>query len=425
MAGEQQVRWVEAGDERWARWLSERRAGPPARVVAADDTLSAEAAFRLASQGTALLWRGDYRNARQLMDALGRRVDRRTRRRGRGPASADSAAGAFHRYRRDAALRAHILGSILVELGPDRSVRAGRAPDVADAVLKALGPDDGGRAVPAVIPLRELLGMVGAHEWRKRGVEVPALGARVHPHYGVFAPIRQSYVELVASAPLPGPPHGSAADLAIDVGTGTGVLAAVLARRGVARVIATDNEERAVACARENMARLGLAARVDVVEADLFPPDPWPDRVPLVVCNPPWLPAKAATPLERAVYDPDSRTLRRFLAGLPLRLAAGGEGWLVLSDLAERLGLRTRAHLESWIEEAGLHVLDRLDRRPSHPRADDPEDPLHAARRAEVTSLWRLGARDGSGGQRRGPPFAIDAGHPQGGANGTAQNLGS
>jgi methylase of polypeptide subunit release factors len=394
MSGEQQVRWVEAGDERWAHWRSESRARPPARVVPADDDLSADAGFRLASQGTALLWRGDFRNARQLLDALGRRVDRRVHRRGRVPASADSPAEAFHRYRRDAALRAHILGSILVELDPDRSVRAARAPDVASAVLEAVGPDDAGRAVSAVIPLRELLGMVGAHEWRKRGVAVSALGARVHPHYGVFAPIRQEYVELVASAPFPASPGDPAPDLAMDVGTGTGVLAAVLARRGVARVIATDNERRAVACARENMARLGLADRVDVVEADLFPPDPWPDRVSLVVCNPPWLPAKATTPLERAVYDPGSRTLRRFLAGLPRRLAVGGEGWLVLSDLAERLGLRSRSQLESWIEEAGLQVLDRVDGRPSHPRADDPEDPLHAARRAEVTSLWRLAAKD-------------------------------
>jgi methylase of polypeptide subunit release factors len=394
MPEETQIRWVEAGAERWARWLSETRAKPPARVVPVDDAVSADAAFRIASQGTALLWRGDFRNARQLLDALGRRVDRRIQGRGRGPASASSLAEAFHRLRRDAALRAHILGSILVELDPDRSVLAARAPDMASAILEATGPDEAGPAVSAVIPLRELLGMVGAHEWRRRGVEVPALGARVHPHYGVFAPIRQEYVELVASAPLPASPGESAPGLAMDVGTGTGVLAAVLARRGVARVIATDNEVRAVACARENMARLGLADRVDVVRADLFPPDPWPDRVSLVVCNPPWLPAKAKTPLERAVYDPDSRALRRFLTGLPRRLAVGGEGWLVLSDLAERLGLRSRSQLESWIEEAGLRVLGRLDGRPSHPRADDPEDPLHAARRAEVTSLWRLAARD-------------------------------
>ena len=58
---------------------------------------------------------------------------------------------------------------------------------------------------------------------------------------------------------------------AFDVGTGTGVIAAVLARRGVARVVATDVDPRALACARENLERLGLAQRVEVVQADLYP----------------------------------------------------------------------------------------------------------------------------------------------------------
>jgi hypothetical protein len=31
--------------------------------------------------------------------------------------------------------------------------------------------------------------------------------------------------------------------------------------------------------------------------------------------------------------------------------------------------------------------------RPKHPRASDQSDPLHVARAAEVTSLWRLAVR--------------------------------
>ncbi|MFC6932636.1 hypothetical protein ACFQHO_21370 [Actinomadura yumaensis] len=82
--------------------------------------------------------------------------------------------------------------------------------------------------------------------------------------------------------------------------------------------------------------------------------------------------------------------LHGFLNGLPGRLEPGGEGWLVLSDLAEHLGLRTRAALLDAFAAAGLTVLDRLDIKPRHPRASDPDDPLHAARAAETTSLWRL-----------------------------------
>ncbi|MFP5462105.1 MAG: methyltransferase, partial [Gammaproteobacteria bacterium] len=134
---------------------------------------------------------------------------------------------------------------------------------------------------------------------------------------------------------------------------------------------------------------LDPAGRVEVLQADLFPPG----RAGLIVCNPPWLPARPGSALEEAVYDPGSRMLLGFLAGLAAHLEPGGEGWLILSDLAEHLGLRRRDELLAAFSAAGLAVVGRLDARPTHPRASDPADPLHAARRAELTSLWRLAAR--------------------------------
>ena len=68
-------------------------------------------------------------------------------------------------------------------------------------------------------------------------------------------------------------------------------------------------------------------------------------------------------------------------------------GWLILSDLAEHLGLRPRAELLALIEAAGLEAVGKIDTRPRHPKAFDPDDPLHVARAAELTSLWRLAAR--------------------------------
>ena len=61
-----------------------------------------------------------------------------------------------------------------------------------------------------------------------------------------------------------------------------------------------------------------------------------------------------------------------------------------MSDFAEHLGLRSREQLLGWIADAGLEVAARHDTRPVHARANDPDDPLHAARSKEVTSLWRL-----------------------------------
>ncbi|HEU5028112.1 MAG TPA: class I SAM-dependent methyltransferase [Spirillospora sp.] len=372
------IGWREDGRDRSARWRSESGAAPPRRVVIADDAARADEAYRLACEGTALLWRGDFQNARQLLAAMARRIDRTPRKRKKGKPE-PSQVQAFHLYRQARAQRARTLGMLLIPFEPGHTIPLRRAPDVAQACTEAYGPDD----EPYVTSLRELLGLIGAHEWREKGVPIPALGGdRIHPHYGVFSPVRGEYVDLVAQAPLP------ATTVAFDIGTGTGVLAAVLARRGVQRIVATDQDPRALACAQENIERLDVGKQVELVEADLFPEG----RAPLIVCNPPWVPGKPTTPLEHAVYDQDSRMLRGFLAGLADHLEPGGEGWLILSDLAEHLGLRTRDDLMGLVDGAGLAVAGRLDTRPEHPRAADPDDPLHAARSAETTSLWRLTA---------------------------------
>ncbi|WP_308209267.1 class I SAM-dependent methyltransferase [Allokutzneria sp. A3M-2-11 16] len=331
-----------------------------------DDTISADQAYRLATDGVAMLWRGDFQNARQLLRALGGRIP-------------TTPAPTFQAHRQHQARRARVLAMVLVLLDSDYVLDLRRAPDVRQACTEVHGQ----AKTPSVMPLRELLGVVGAHEWRRSGVRVPELDARIRPHYGVFSPVRGEYVRLVAEAPLP------TRTLAFDIGTGTGVLAAVLARRGVERVVATDQDMRAVACARENLAALGYEDRTEVQRVDLFPRG----RAPLVVCNPPWLPARPTSPLERAVYDPGSRMLYGFLDRLGRHLTHGGEGWLILSDLAERLGLRARADLLAAFDRTGLEVVGRSTTTPQHPRAFSPETPFHMARAAEITTLWRVRVR--------------------------------
>ena len=377
------IEWTEVGEVHSARWRSERGTPPPSRVAIADDAMTADDAYGLACQGTALLWRGDFQNARQMLIALASRADRPPRRRKSTAASPPAPlAAAFHAHRQARSQRARTLAALLVPLDADYGVPLRRAPDIRQACLEAYGPP----GQPSLVSLREVLGLVGAHEWRVKGIEIPAAGGRIHPHYGVFAPIRREYVDLVAEAPLPD--SVTSTGIAFDIGTGTGVLAAVLARRGLRRVVATDVDPRALACARENVERLGLSARIEVIQADFFPEG----RAALVVCNPPWVPARPSSPLEHGIFDPESRMLRGFLAALPAHLAPGGEGWLILSDLAEHLGLRSRADLLALIDTAGLRVVERRDVRPRHPKVSDETDALHAARAAEVTSLWRLSA---------------------------------
>ena len=373
-----------------ALWRSEAGVAAHQKVVLADDTMPANTAYKLACEGTALLWQGDFQNARHLLQALTRRLEPAAGRaggKGQGkrhkPQEATSAGQAFNQHRQKLAHRARILGMLLIPFEADHAIPLRRAPDMRQACAEAYGAG----TEPYVASLRELLGLIGAHEWRKKGVAIEALkgkgSGRIHAHYGVFSPVRGEYVDLVQQAPLP-----AGIKEAIDVGTGSGVLAAVLASRGIARITATDQDARALACAKENLHRLKLDKQVNVIEADLFPPG----QAPLIVCNPPWLPARPSSPIEYAVYDPDSRMLRGFLAGLRAHLTPQGEGWLIMSDLAEHLGLRGPDDLQAWISEAGLKVVGKLDARPRHPKTQDASDPLHQARAAEVTSLWRLAA---------------------------------
>jgi methylase of polypeptide subunit release factors len=377
------ISWVDNGQEHTARWHSESGWPAPKKVVPADDTMPADVAYRLALEGTALMWRGDFQNARQMLQALVRRIEHKGARTKKAKAPA-SPSELFHRHRLTQLQRARTLSMLLIPLQADLTIPLRRAPDVREACAEAYGePGDQPTSELTAISLRELLGVIGAHEWRSKGVAIPALKGRIHPWYGVFSPIRGEYVDLVAQAPLPN------TELAFDVGTGTGVLALLLAQRGVARVVATDMDQRALGCARENIANFGAEQHVELVQADLFPQG----RAPLVVCNPPWLPGKPSSSIEHAIYDPDSRMLRAFLAGLAEHLTEGGEGWLVLSDLAEHLQLRSREQLLDWITAAGLTVIERRDTRPVHAKASNPDDPLFAARSREVTSLWRLAAR--------------------------------
>jgi SAM-dependent methyltransferase len=174
------------------------------------------------------------------------------------------------------------------------------------------------------------------------------------------------------------------ATLAFDIGAGTGVLSAVLAHRGLRRVVATDMDERALGCARANIERLGLSAQVEIVKADLFPRPRRPGGL------------QSALAAGQAEFRDRIRDLRsgqphaaRLPGGLKAHLAPGGEGWLILSDLAEHLGLRSREQLLGWIARPAW------SRGPPRRAPDPPERPATgrpaaAARMAEVTSLWRL-----------------------------------
>ncbi|WP_431711995.1 methyltransferase [Glutamicibacter uratoxydans] len=382
------LHWEQDGQALSGSWYSSNGRPRPKSLVVVDDQLTAIQAMKYAAQGVAMLWVGDFHNAKQMLSAMDRRLAKTPRK--KQPVE-PTPAEEFYKIRQARAQRSRMLSLLLVPVVFSGSavtarVPLSRAPELAAAISFGYADQPGFGQSTAVLSLQELVGVQGAHQWFIKGVEVPALGETIHPHYGTFLPTRHEYVDLVAQAPLPS--H----EFAVDIGTGTGVLAALLVKRGVAKVTGTDIHQRAVDCANDTFRRLGIEQHAEAQLTHMFPTI----KAPLIICNPPWLPGSAPTSLDAAVYDPGSKMLKDFLTGLPKHLTEDGEGWLIISDLAELLELRRPEELTQTIAQAGLEVIDRLQTTPTHSRARDTSDLLHTARSKEVTSLWRLRVASGS-----------------------------
>lgn len=379
--------WDENHSRQTCNWVSQSHLSPPKKIEPADDTLRADDFYRGASEGRAFIWRGDFHNAKLLLQAVDRRIENRNST--KKIKDIKSSKDLFHLHRQGQAHRAQILSRLLIEIKPDLSIQLRRSPDVSAAITEAIQEqldeaqtnDSGYGGNSFVISLRELLSFISAHEWRKKGVYVSALDSNIHPYYGVFSPVRGEYLKLVSDAPI-----SKTVKTAYDIGTGTGVIAAILAKRGIKKIIATDTSDNALLCAQENIERLNFENHIELLKTNLFPPG----KADLVICNPPWIPARPTSAIEFAVYDEDSKMLKAFLSGVQNHLSNSGEAWLIMSDLAEHLGLREKDEIKNMISQGGLRLIERLDTKAEHKKAQHSGDLLQQARALEITSLWRL-----------------------------------
>lgn len=138
---------------------------------------------------------------------------------------------------------------------------------------------------------------------------------------------------------------------AVDVGTGSGALAVTLAAHAPgAMVYAVDISPAALAVARRNVVRNGVAERVTFLQGDLLQPlIDWGLHVDLVMANLPYIASDEARALDVSRYEPmlaldggpDGLDLvRRLLAQLP---DAANAGALVLLEIGAGQGAATLA----------------------------------------------------------------------------------
>lgn len=356
-------------------WRNQSTQKPPQNAVYLREA-GADTVLKAAYGHTATVWTGDFHQAKQVLAAMKKRVRKPAESR-QTPADVQTA---FHTHRMRQAQRSRILNMLAVEIGAGFTLDIPRAPDIRAALSDVFGHEN---EHAFLLPLNQLLGFIGAYEWHKKGIWLKALDSTIHVPFGVFSPLRGEYLDLIAAAPL-----NQDFQTAFDIGTGSGVIAALLAKRGVAHITATDTNPQAVVCAMNNIRKLGYDKQVGIQAANLFPEG----RADLIVCNPPWLPAKPTSAIETALYDPGHGMLKAFLDGVGGHLNEGGEAWLIMSDLAEHLHLRQPDDLHKWFQTASLEIVDVSAAKPQHGKATRPDDPLAFARSQETTFLYRLKA---------------------------------
>ena len=164
----------------------------------------------------------------------------------------------------------------------------------------------------------------------------------------------------------------------LDVGTGSGCIAAALAWHWPSlQVEATDVSAAALARAADNLQRLGLTDRVSLIESDVYAAlrdsQGQPRRYDLVVSNPPYVPNASMDELPAEyLHEPDMALragddgldiVRRLLAGAPEHLTPGGFLLLEVGEAQpqteELLGDVTSIWLEFENGGEGVVLLDR------------------------------------------------------------------
>ena len=251
-------------------------------------------------------------------------------------------------------------------------------------------PELYGDVTDFLLPFPQIQGLNSAWQWYQKGIEIPPLNRRLHPFYGTYFPTRFPHLELLDTWLKV---YGGPRQLALDVGTGCGVLALQMLQSGFDRVQATDNNPNAIESVRREISRKAPRGQLETAVMDLFGPDEDPDppdsdQPELILFNPPWILGTPHSPIDAAIYY-EAPLFERFFAGAHRRVQPAGHVVVLFSNLQEAADPSIEHPVQHELAEGGRFTLVSRQRQAVHASSDKTTRRKRDTS-SEYVELWNL-----------------------------------
>lgn len=142
---------------------------------------------------------------------------------------------------------------------------------------------------------------------------------------------------------------------ALDIGTGTGILACTIAKYTLSKSTALDVSNNALKIAEENIKNLDLSEKVKTLKSNLF--EKVREKYDLIVSNPPYIPlSEKATIQKEVTFDPDLALYTKDEKGLEFyeKISKNAKNYLNKNGyLLFEMGLGQSEDIKQTLEQEG------------------------------------------------------------------------
>lgn len=142
---------------------------------------------------------------------------------------------------------------------------------------------------------------------------------------------------------------------ALDIGTGTGILACTIAKYTLSKSTALDVSDNALKIAEENIKNLDLSEKVKTLKSNLF--EKVSEKYDLIVSNPPYIPlGEKATIQKEVTFDPDLALYTKDEKGLEFyeKISKNAKNYLNKNGyLLFEMGLGQSEDIKQTLEQEG------------------------------------------------------------------------